>query len=83
MTASIDYLPIWKKGAPTHERLYELAEIARKHPERFARWVIVYCEVDDKQFVTRTMSGEQTRTLDCLGVLQSGMQRLWYDSHKD
>jgi hypothetical protein len=82
MTATIDYLPIWKKGAPTHERLYELAEIARKHPERFERWVIVYCEVSDKEFTTRHMSGETTRTIDCLGVLQAGMQRIWTDSHK-
>lgn len=82
MSATIDYLPIWKKGAPTHERLYELAEIARKHPERFEKWVIVYCEVTDTEFTTRTMNGEQTRTSDCLGVLQAGQHKIWSDTHK-
>lgn len=82
MTASIDYLPIWKKGAPTHERLYELAEIARKNPERFDKWVIVYCEDSDKGLFTRYMNGEATRTTDCLGVLHAGIQSIWNDTHR-
>lgn len=82
MTASIDYLPIWKKGAPTHERLYELAEVARKHPQRFTKWVLVYCEDTDKEFTTRIMNGEQTRTSDCLGVLQAGIQQIWRNTTK-
>lgn len=82
MTATIDYLPIWKKGAPTHERLYELAEIARKHPERFEKWVIVYCQMDDAGLYTRYMNGEGTRTFDCMAVLQAGVQKIWSDTHK-
>lgn len=82
MTASIDYLPIWKKDAPAHERLYELAEIARKHPERFAKWVLVYCEDNDKRFMTRWMNGGDTRTSDCLAVLQAGLHTIWDDTSK-
>ena len=82
MTASIDYLPIWKKDAPAHERLYELAEVARKHPERFQKWVIVYCEDSNKAFTTRYMNGEQTRSSDCLAVLQAGIQSVWEDTRK-
>ena len=44
-SASVDYLPVWKKGATPFERLSELAEIARKHPERFSKFVICYKEV--------------------------------------
>lgn len=42
MTATVDYLPIWKKGATPEERFQELAMMARKHPERFTRMVLVY-----------------------------------------
>lgn len=82
MTASIDILPIWKKDAPAHERLYELAEIARKHPDRFDKWVLVYCEDNDKRFKTRWMSGEQTRTSDCFAVLQAGLMTIWNDTER-
>lgn len=44
MGASIDYLPIWKKGATAAERFFELGEIARKYPERFEKFVIAYTE---------------------------------------
>ena len=44
MSATIDFLPVWKQGAEVWERLYELAEIARKHPGRFERFVICYRE---------------------------------------
>ena len=49
---NFDYLPIWKKGASAATRLEELALIARKHPERFAQFALVYVETlqpkDDK-----------------------------------
>jgi hypothetical protein len=82
VSATIDYLPIWKKDALTHERLYELAEIARKHPDHFAKWVIVYCEDNDQRFKVRTMQGEQTRTSDALGVLTAGIQSLWQETSR-
>lgn len=81
-TASIDYLPIWKKGALTHERLYELAEIARKHPERFDKWILVYCEDNDKRFKTRYMQGEATRTSDFLAVLEAGKMTVWQETER-
>jgi len=42
MTASIDYLPIWKKDATAEEWLLQVAAIARKHPERFDKVVLIY-----------------------------------------
>lgn len=44
MSASIDYLPIWKKDATACERLQELAEVARKYPERFGKFALGYIE---------------------------------------
>lgn len=44
MSASIDFLPIWKKDAAPHERLQEFAEMARKNPERWEKFVIGACE---------------------------------------
>lgn len=80
--SNIDYLPIWKKGAPAHERLYELAEIARKHPERFQKWIIVYCEDNEERFKTRWINGEETRTSDCLGILQAAIQTVFEETKK-
>lgn len=81
-TATIDYLPIWKKNATSAERLRELAMIADKHPERFAKWVLVYCEDNDKRFQVRTMSGEQTRTSDCFAVLAAGSHHIWEETER-
>jgi hypothetical protein len=83
VTASIDYLPVWKKNATTGERLRELALIADKHPDWFAKWVLVYCEDNDKRFKVRYMQGEETRTSDCFAVLQTGLQHIWEDTRRD
>lgn len=79
----IDYLPVWKKNATPCERLQELAEIARKHPERFNKWAIVYCEDSDDTFTVRTLSGLDTRTSDTLGVLTAGIQQVWQETRRD
>lgn len=82
MPPTVEILPIWKKDAPTHERLYELAELARRHPERFDKWVIVYCEDNEKRFRTRYMQGEGTRTSDCLAVLTAGVQQVFEETRR-
>lgn len=82
MSATIDYLPIWKKGATACERLQELAEIARKHPEYFDKWVVVYCEDNDIRFKTRWISGEGNRTSDSLAVLTAGLHTVLEDTSR-
>lgn len=82
MTATVDYLPVWKRGATAGERLRELAFVADKHPEQFRKWVLVYCEDNDQRFKVRTMSGEETRTSDCLAVLEAGILHTWEDTRK-
>jgi len=80
VSATVDYLPIWKKNATTGERLRELALIADKHPERFERWVIVYMEIPAGQFRVRHMSHEGSKTIDCLGILDAGAKKIWDES---
>lgn len=77
MRPKVETLPIWKKDAPSHERLYELAELAREKPEFFQKWVLVYCEDNDQRFKVRMMEGTGTRTSDSLAVLTAGIQHMW------
>lgn len=80
MTASVDYLPVWKKGATAAERLRELAFVAEKHPDIFEKWVIVYCEDNDERFKVRWINGPGTRTSDCLAVLTAGIQTIYAET---
>lgn len=82
MTATIDYLPIWKKDAPVHERLMELSEIARKHPEWFQLWILVYSEDNAERFKTRYQAGDETRTSDCLAILEHAKHVILEDTSK-
>lgn len=83
MSNVVEVLPIWKKDASTPDRLYELAELARRHPEFFDKWVLVYCEDNAKRFKTRLMEGTGTRTSDSLAVLQAGILTMWDDTKRE
>lgn len=80
---TVEVLPIWKKDAPTHERLYELAELARRYPERFDKWVFVYCEDNDQRFKTRLMERTGQKTSECLAVLTAGLQTYWEETRRE
>lgn len=82
MSAKVETLPIWKKNAPVHERLYELAELAREKPEFFDKWVLVYCEDNANRFKTRYMQGEGTRTSDCLAVLSAAQMTIFEETKR-
>ena len=72
MTASINYLPIWKKNATAEERFLEIAAIARKHPERFNKILVVYEEeLPDKNTVTHCAC-HNASTTELLGLLELG-----------
>lgn len=64
MNDNVATLPIWKKDASAYERLSELALLAREHPERFERFVIVYRE-------TKPSGNWQIRTMEYGGDLES------------
>lgn len=76
-------MPLWKRDAPVHERLYELAEWARLHPEYFQRWILLFAEDSDQVYRVRHMTGEQTRTSDALALMTAGIQQMWEDTRKD
>lgn len=73
MTASADnveYLPVWKANATAEERLLELAMMARKHPERFAKFVLVYQEATADDATVTRYAGINTTTTELLGLLR-------------
>jgi hypothetical protein len=72
----VTYVPIWKRNATVSEKLNELSQYAAKHPEFFDKWILVFCEDNTKRFMTRYECGE-TKTSDCLAVLQAGVLTLW------
>lgn len=74
--------PNYKSGSTTSERLIELAQLAEKHPERFDKWVLVYCEDNEQRFKIRYQSGPKTRTSDCFAVLAAGQQFIYDDTEK-
>jgi hypothetical protein len=47
MTENVLILPVWKKGATAEEWFYDLALLARTHPERFSRMVLIYEEISE------------------------------------
>jgi hypothetical protein len=73
-------MPVWKKGATAEERLQELAQIARKHPEQFSKFVIVYQEInkegeEDETTLERVVI-HNTNMAESLGLLRLGEYRL-------
>lgn len=70
MSATIDYLPVWKRGATPEERFLELAAIAKAHPERFAKMLTVWVEyLDDGEHFKVQYLSDNLETLELLGLL--------------
>ena len=68
---NVEYLPIWKKDSTPEEFLLELSLIARKHPERFKKIVIVFEETmleSDNTKLRHHIKGFSTN--EVIGVLQ-------------
>lgn len=68
---NVELMPIWKKGADTGpgDRFRELALMADKNPERFAKLVVIYVEDNGKGDVTRYANYGVT-TMELLGMLR-------------
>lgn len=72
-TDNIEFLPIWKQGATAEERLLELAMVARKHPEKFNKFIIIYQENNEKNNSTsERFVNFNANTTECLGLLRLG-----------
>lgn len=77
MKDNVDYLPIWKEGATAFDRFSELAMIARKHPERFAKIFVIYVEESDDKTSTKLNSiSTNLNTHECIGLLWEAQYRL-------
>lgn len=71
MTDPVSYLPVWKKNATAEERLLELAMIARKHPERFAKMLVAYVEIKPNgRWQINTIDTGMTSIFEEIGILQ-------------
>jgi hypothetical protein len=69
MKDNVDYLPIWKKNATPEEKFMELALIARKHPEKFNRMIVVYQQQHDGYTQTRYADNELS-LIETLGLIE-------------
>lgn len=70
MSATINYLPIWKDGATVEERFLELAQIAGKHPERFGRVAVVYEETLPNKHTKIRQISTGCSTNELIGILE-------------
>lgn len=66
---NVEYLPLWKKDATPEERLLELAMIARKHPERFAKIVVLYVEERPNNHTLLRHVTLNSTTYEMLGIM--------------
>lgn len=79
---NLDYLPIWKKGATAEEFLQELAMIARKHPERFGKLVLVSEETLPSGETKVAYFTRQVSTTEVLGLLELGKMEILRYTYK-
>lgn len=82
MTASIDYLPIWKKDSTAEEWLLELACIARKYPERFEKAVIVLQETLPNGNIKHRTYSRGAKLLEQIGLIECGKMDIFKDSER-
>jgi hypothetical protein len=79
MTATISTLPVWKAGASAAEWLEELAAMAREHPERWNRIVVIFEQMTDDGLPhkTRQYSFNHPHNTGIIGSLEVAQLELW------
>lgn len=76
--SSVSYLPHWKQGATAEERLFELMQIAQKHPERFDSMIVVYNEqLPNNRFRVRYITSGKEGSMHFLGLLELAKTKLY------
>ena len=69
----ISTLPVWKKGASAEDRFNELAMMAREHPERFNKIVVLYEEDRGEDgIISRQAFSDGMTTTIALGIIKAG-----------
>lgn len=69
MSATIDYLPVWKKNSTPSEWLQELAAVALKHPERFGQICVVMHETLPTGNVKIRQYNRGAKTTELIGLM--------------
>lgn len=76
-------LPVWKKDASAEEWFYDMAMLARKHPERFKRCVLVYEEMSaDNASSLTDYYPHGCSTTEVMGILELGKMRVYERTHR-
>lgn len=83
MADNVEFLPIWKNNATPEERLMELAMMARKNPERFAKMVVFYQEESEHGYRTRYVCSEKLDSISLLGLIELGKDQVLRYIHRD
>lgn len=69
---NVKVLPIWKKHSTADEWLMEIAAMARDHPERFTKAVIVIQETKDDGVMVHRYYDRGVQLLERIGLLEVG-----------
>jgi hypothetical protein len=81
VTGNVVILPVWKKGASVEEWFYDLAMLARTHPERFQRVVLIYEEKLPDDGSTRCdYYSHGLTTTEMMGLIEIGKFRVWNEA---
>lgn len=76
MSDNLFMLPSWKLNATAEDRFLELAVMARQHPERFNRLLVVWdYDAPENKTVTRYVSAG-CQTIELLGLLRVAEKRI-------
>lgn len=77
MADNVEYLPLWKKDATPEERLLELAMIARKHPERFDKIVVLYVEKKPDNHTLLRQASLNVTVHEMVGIMAEAAHSLY------
>lgn len=82
MSDNVLILPVWKKGASAEEWFYDMAMLARKHPERFTRMVLIYEEMSaDKASSMCGYYPHGVTTAELFGLIEIGKHKIYEATH--
>lgn len=70
MNENVELMPSWKNNATAEDRFNELALMARKNPEKFNNFIVVYQEETATSVSTRYTCSQNIDTNTALGILE-------------
>ena len=75
MSAKIEYLPGSQPPPTPGDRMMHLAELAKLHPERFQKVIVIYAEETEAEDKFRYMS-YACSTIELLGMLEQAKEEI-------